>query len=88
MKLEAITLSEVREWKTNIIWHHLHIENLKKKTKKDRDELICRRATDSQTYKNMVTEGESLGGEYGLGVWHLYMYTEVYGIIGQWEPVI
>ena len=31
MDLEIIILSEVRQWKTNIIWYHLYVESKKKK---------------------------------------------------------
>ena len=31
LDLEIIILSEVRQWKTNIIWYHLHVESKKKK---------------------------------------------------------
>ena len=45
MDLEIITLSKIWQRKTNIIWYHLHVE-LKKK---DKNELIYKTETDSQT---------------------------------------
>ena len=44
MDLEIITLSEVRQRKTNTIWYHLHVES-----KNDTNELIYKTETDSQT---------------------------------------
>ena len=31
----------------------------------------------------MVTKGDTFGGNE-MGAWDWHMYTEVYGIIGQW----
>jgi len=57
--------------------------------KKDTNELIYRKETDSQTLKNLwLPKGTgSRGGRDGLGVWDWHMHTEVYGMIGQWGPV-
>ena len=60
MHLEIIILSDVRKWKKNITWYHLHVESLKKNA----NELICRTEIDSQILK---TYGEGEGGTGGLG---------------------
>ena len=85
MDLEIIILSEVRQWKTNIIW------SLTCGTwKKDTIELICRIETDSQTLKiNLwLPKGTGGGGEEVLGVWDWHMHTEVYGMISQQGPAM
>ena len=46
MDLEVIILSEVSQTKTNIIWHHLYVESIKKN---DSDELIYKTEIDPQT---------------------------------------
>ena len=45
MDLGIITLSEVRQKKTNIKWYHLYAEALKN----DTSELIYKTGTESQT---------------------------------------
>ena len=65
MDPEIIILSEVRQWKTNIIWYYLHVESKKKGT----NELICRTETDSQNLKHLwLLKGTGGRGWDGLGV--------------------
>ena len=45
MDLEIIVLSEISQRKTDIIWHHLHVES----KINDTDQTIYRREIDSQT---------------------------------------
>ena len=47
MDLEIITLSEVSQTETNIIWHHLYVEL--KKNEKQKNELIYKTEIGSQT---------------------------------------
>ena len=59
--------------------------------KKDKNKLICRTQTDSQTLKNFWFPRKQIGGgggSYGLRVWDLHMHTEVYGMIVQWGPAV
>ena len=54
--------------------------NLKKK---DTNELICRRETDSQNFKDLwLPKGTDKWGGKHWGVWDWYMHTKVYGMIG------
>lgn len=50
------------------------------KKKKEKNEFIGRRETDSDFEKLMVTNRD------GLGVWGWHMHPEVYGGTGQWGP--
>ena len=50
----------------------------------------CRTEIDSQTLKTNVwlPKGIGVGGIDGLGVWGWHMHTVVYGMVGQWGPVV
>ena len=62
--LEIITLSEVRQWKTNTIWCHLNVESKKKRIQIN----LFAKQTDSQTLKNLWLPKEaSRGGEGWTG---------------------
>ena len=60
MDLEIVILSEVRQRKTNIIWHHLPVES---KKKNGRNELIYKTETDLQISKTnlWLPKGKSSG---------------------------
>ena len=66
MDVEIITLSEVRQWHTNVICYHLHVES-----KKGYNEFLCRTDTDSQMLKNRwfsketSFRGEGWAGDLG-----------------------
>ena len=54
MDPEIVVQSRVRQWETNTIWHHAHVES----KKQDLNEPICRTETDSKTWEQlMVTKG-------------------------------
>ena len=61
----------------------------------NRASQLCERmnlfAEQKQTFidfeKLMVTKDRCGGGRDGLRVWHWH-HTEVYGMIGQWGPVV
>ena len=54
----------------------------------DTNEPTCRIETDSQTLKANLWLPKGMGGSRdGLEIWDWHMYTEVYGMIGQWGPV-
>ena len=61
--------------------------NLKKK--KDKNELICRTETGSQTLRNklMVIKG-GMQGERSTGAWEWHRHTKVYGMTGQQGPAV
>ena len=66
MDLEIIMLSEVRQWDTNIICYHLHVES----KIKGHNDLLCRTDTDSDFGKSYGFQGRQVGRwGYGLGVW-------------------
>ena len=44
MDLETVTISQVRQRKTNIIWYYIHVES-----KYGTTELVYKTETDSQT---------------------------------------
>ena len=52
MDLEIIILSQ---WKTNIVWYHLHVES----NKNDINELIYKKQTHKFQKQTMVTKGET-----------------------------
>ena len=58
--------------------------------KKDKNELICRMKTDSQTLKmNLwLPKGTGVMGRDGLGVWDWHIHTVKYGMIGQWGSAL
>ena len=59
MDLEIITLSEVRQKKTNI-WYHSYAESI---SLNDINELICKLETDLQISKQMYgNQGVNMGG--------------------------
>ena len=53
--------------------------------KKDKNELVCRTETDSQTIKLLVIKGR---GRDGLGFWDWHMHSVVYGMTGQQGPAV
>ena len=66
MGQEITILSGVRQWKTDILWYHLYVEE-----KKDTNELICSTETDSQTLKTNLSlpKGTGTGGmDWGVGI--------------------
>ena len=87
MDLETITLSEVRQWKTNITRYHLYVQSRKKKKKGYKWTYLQSRNRVTDFEKLMVTKADRLGdGRDGLGVWNWDMYTDVYGMTVQWGP--
>ena len=61
--------------------------NLKRRIRKDTNELICRAETDFQTLKNLwLPKGTGVWDR--LGVWDWHMHTNVYGMICQWGPAV
>ena len=48
MDLEMISVCKVSQTKTNIIWYHLYVESLKKKST---NQFACKTKTDSQIQK-------------------------------------
>ena len=83
MDLESIMLSEVKQWKMNIIWNHLYMESKKGGEYKWTYLQNRNRLTDFE--KLLVTKGdrdrfrEWEGWTGGVSDWH--MNTEVYGTI-------
>ena len=73
MDLEIIILNEVKEEKTTS-YDIIYIRNLKK----DTNELICRRETDSKILKTNLWLPKGTGRwKDGLKVWDWPMHTEV-----------
>ena len=44
--------------------------------------------TDSQSLKNLWLPIGTGEGARWTGFWHWHRHTEVYGMIGQWEPAV
>ena len=70
IQLEILILSEVRQWRTNIIWYHLYVES----KIKDTNELICRTEKDSQALKTNLrlpkwTGGLAMDRRFGIGMY-------------------
>ena len=61
--------------------------NLKKKKRHKSTYMQNRNRLTAFENKFMVTKGDRRGRD-GLGVWDWHMHTEVYGMIGQWEPAV
>ena len=61
MDLETTRLSEARQWKTNIIWEHLHVNLKKKKGYKGTDLQNRNRLTDFESLQLPKGTGEGLG---------------------------
>ena len=67
MDLEIIILSQVRQWKTNIVGYHLHVESLKR----IQINLVAEQKQTSQTLKNLwLPKGTGwVGGmDWGFGI--------------------
>ena len=79
MDLETIILSEVRKWRTNIMWYYWYVGS--KKKGEDTIELICRTETDSQTLKNLRLPKVGGGGRDGFRIWIGYTHR---GIWNNW----
>ena len=59
MDLNIVILSEIRQWKTNIIWYHLYVEC---KKKNDTNSLLTNRNRLTDLEKEfMITEGKAGG---------------------------
>ena len=85
MELEILNPSEISQ--TVKEKHHMiFVSNLKKRIQmnflRNRNRL-----TDFEN-KLMVTKGNRCRGRDGLRLWGWHMHMEVYGMIGQWGPIV
>ena len=85
MDQEIIILNEVRQRKTNIIWHHLYVES---KKKSDANELIYKTETDSDLGNKHSYRREAWGTRDRLGVWDWHTHTAIFKIDKQQGPVL
>ena len=83
--LEMITLSEVRQRKMNITWHHFYAESKKKKKWCNWTYLQTRNRVTGFRNKVLVTKGERWDK---LGFWDLPIHTIIHKTDNQQGPSV